>query len=210
MAELLIELHYLPNIAFFSLLNQFQRVQIEACENYQKGTFRNRTRLAGANGQLRLSVPLRAGKNEQQPIQEVRIAYDEPWQRQHWHTIQSAYGKAPYFEFYSPALEPLFQIPYEFLFDWNKTLLQTILKLLPLDIEVRLSTTFQLKQNTAKTVDARNKINPRLSALPFDSPTYAQVFQEKHGFLPNLSILDLLFCTGPESVLLLDQSRLKI
>ena len=96
---LLIEAQYLPSIQFFSKLTRFSTLLLEAHENYQKGSYRNRCHIAGANGLMRLSIPLRKGKNEQLPIQKTLISYDEPWITQHWQSIRSAYGNAPFFPY---------------------------------------------------------------------------------------------------------------
>ena len=102
-------LHYLPCIQYFSKFILFQEVHIEQHEHYQKGSYRNRCHIAGVNGILRLSVPLKSGKNQKMPVRKVRISYDEPWQAHHWTSIRSAYGNAPYFEHYADQIAPFFQ-----------------------------------------------------------------------------------------------------
>jgi hypothetical protein len=153
---------------------------VEACEHYQKGSFRNRCHIAGPNGVQRLSIPLVKGKHNQMPIKEVRIAYDEPWQVRHWRSIRTAYGNAPYFEHYADDLAPHYEKHYTFLFDLNLELLRLVLQQkLGWQGEIVLSTSY---------IPAD---------LPKDLPQqYPQVFEDKHGFLPDLSILDLLFCCG--------------
>lgn len=207
--SILLELSYLPPVQYFTKLQHYALVLVEAQEHYAKGTYRNRCHIASANGLLRLSIPLEKGKNEQQPIQEVRIAYQEPWQHWHWEGIKSAYGKSPFFEHYADVLAPFYEKNYEFLFDWNWNLLQTLLQLIGIQSEMRFTTEYQ-KHTPAETLDFRNKISPkthRQAEDPHFQPIrYEQVFIEKHGFLPNLSILDLLFCTGPEALSILMQS----
>jgi len=182
---------------------------MEQCEHYRKGSYRNRTYIAGANGPLRLTIPLRKGKNEQQPIDGVQIAYEQSWQQQHWGSIQSAYGNAPFFPFYADELAPLFEEPIDLLVRWNRLLLTTILDCLGLDSTLPETRTWE-EQLSAGTDDWRNAIHPkehRGRPDPKWQPNaYPQVFLEKHGFLPNLSILDLLFCAGPESVSILEES----
>ncbi len=206
---ILFELHYLPCIRYFSTLAHYPEVYIEQQENYQKGSYRNRCHIAGANGLLRLSIPLKQGKNEQQAIREVEIAYKEPWQSQHWNSIRSAYGKAPYFEFYAGQLRPHFERKPTFLFDFSFGLLQALLELLQLDVSLLLTDTYE-KETPEDVLDLRNSIHPKKQrcqpAPKFTPATYPQVFLEKHGFLPNLSILDLLFCTGPQAPLILEES----
>ncbi len=207
--SILIESQYLPPIQFFSKLIQYPTVFIEQQEHYKKGSYRNRCEIATANGVLALSIPLQKGKNEQQPIRAVRIAYHEPWQRLHWESIRSAYGKAPFFEFYVDALKPFFHEPHEFLFDFNGALLQLLLQLLPLHPNLELTPRYE-KQPPPEVLDFRDALSPKAHRKredpDFQPQRYAQVFEEKHGFLPNLSILDLLFCTGPEAISFLQLS----
>jgi len=182
---------------------------MEQCEHYRKGSFRNRTYIAGANGTLRLTIPLRKGKNEQQSIEGVQIAYQLPWQQQHWQSIQSAYGNAPFFPFYADEFAPLFAEKVDLLVTWNRKLLVTILDCLGLDSTLKETNTWQ-DQLPPTMDDWRNAIHPkghrRLPDPSWQPQPYPQVFREKHGFLPNLSILDLLFCAGPESVGILEGS----
>lgn len=208
----LLELHYLPCIRYFSKLAHYPVVYIEQQEHYQKGSYRNRCHIAGANGLLRLSVPLRQGKNEQQPIREVEIAYKEPWQAQHWASIRSAYGNAPFFEYYAGQLQPHFERRPARLFEFSFGLLETLARLLQLDCELRLTEAYQ-KEAPDGVADLRGAIHPknrRRRADPhFQPASYPQVFLEKHGFLPNLSILDLLFCSGPQAGLILEEAFVK-
>ncbi|MEL7121009.1 MAG: WbqC family protein [Bacteroidota bacterium] len=209
MNNILLELHYLPNIQYFSKIIAADKVWIEAHENYQKRSYRNRTEIASANGLLRLSIPLQKGKNEQQSIRDVKIAYEETWQSQHWHAIQSAYRNAPYFDFYADELKVFYKEKTTFLFEYNWKLLELMLGFVDPSKELIPTDQYQ-KQIHPSTIDFRNKINPRkpqFSEDPsFNPARYVQVFEDKHGFLPNLSILDLLFCMGPSAILILEQS----
>ena len=205
----LLELHYLPCVQYFSKLAHYPVVYIEQQENYQKGSYRNRCHIAGANGILRLSVPLRQGKNEQQAIRELEIAYKEAWQARHWASIRSAYGSAPFFEYYAGRLQPHFEQQTIHLFDYSLALLRTLIELLQLDCELRLTEEY-VQEPPEGCIDLRNTIHPkkhrRKPDAHFQPAPYPQVFLEKHGFLPNLSILDLLFCTGPQAGLILEQT----
>lgn len=204
----LLALHYLPNVQYMSKWLAFGEVRIEQHEHYGKGTYRNRCQIAGANGPLLLSVPLLKGKNEQQPVREVRIAYQQPWQAQHWQSIQSAYGKSPFFLYYADAFEALYQQKPELLFDWNAALLTLLLRCLKLPSELAFTQRYE-EAPAAEVVDFRQRLSPKAPSeadAHFKSIVYPQVFAEKHGFLPNLSTLDLLFCTGPEAALYLQRS----
>ncbi len=182
---------------------------MEGCEHFRKGSYRNRTYIAGANGPLRLTIPLRKGKNEQQPIEAVQIAREQPWQQQHWQSIQSAYGNAPFFPFYADELAPLFEENVDFLVQWNRNLLTTLMDCLGLESALPETKTWQ-EELPENTHDWRNAIHPKEHRgrpdPDWQPAAYPQVFREKHGFLPNLSILDLLFCAGPESVSILEGS----
>ncbi|MEL6863460.1 MAG: WbqC family protein [Bacteroidota bacterium] len=208
--KLLIELHYLPCVQYLSKWLLHEQILVEAHENYTKGSYRNRCQIAGANGPLRLSIPLQSGKNEQQPIREVRIAHRDAWAKKHWRAIRSAYGKSPYFEHYAHELAPLFEKTFTFLFDWNWTLLQTLVPLLGLPNKLQLSEAFHRQINPQECLDFRNTIGPtKRNQGPdsyFQPSPYPQVFTEKSGFIPNLSALDLLFCAGPQSYSILEAS----
>lgn len=208
-STVLIEAHYLPSIQYFSKLTQCSTLILEAHENYQKGSYRNRCHIAGANGMMRLSIPLRKGKNEQLSIQKTAISYDESWINQHWQGIRSAYGNAPYFPYYQDELEALFQTRPSYLFDWNKALITLLLELLQMDVKIQCSHDF-IKATEPEVLDLRGRIHPKSHRQQadgnFQPVPYPQLFEERHGFLPNLSILDLLFCTGPQALLYLEES----
>ncbi len=206
---ILLELAYLPPVQYFSKWLLHRRVCIEQHEHYQKGSYRNRCHIAGPNGVLRLSVPLQQGKNQRQAIRQVAIAYREPWQRRHWHGIQTAYGNSPFFEFYADALRPFYERRYARLFDFNLALLETCLKLCGLPAGFELSREYA-PAPAGEVLDFRGAIHAkgRHSAPDphFRAAPYPQVFQEKHDFLPNLSILDLLFCSGPQTPAVIESS----
>lgn len=204
--DVLIESQYLPPIASFAYFARAETIILEACENYQKGSYRNRCHLAGANGALRLSIPLRKGKHNQLPIQAVEISYDEPWHRQHWQAIRSAYGNAPFFPFYADALAAIYEQRPQNLWALNLDLLATLFKLLGWSKPIQYSEDF-VRTTPDHVLDLRQQIRPGRSDTPIANlsfPSYPQVFTEKHGFLPNLSILDLLFCSGPQTGLYLN------
>lgn len=207
-STILLELHYFPSIQYVSKLLLHPKVLIEQKENYSKGSYRNRCHLASSMGLLRLSLPLAGGKNQQQPIREVKLKYDEPWQNQHWTAIKSAYGKSPFFEHYEHRFLPIFQKKYEYLWDWNWDLLNVILEILSLTRKIELTEDFE-KNPPVNILDFRNKISPkenkRFDDLHFKQTKYVQVFEAENGFIPNLSILDLIFCAGPESIIYLER-----
>ena len=177
-----IELAYFPPVQHFQHFSRATEIWIEQCENYQKNSCRNRCHIATANGLLRLTVPLQKGKHESQPVRDVRIAYDLAWQRQHAQSIVCAYSKAPFFEDYWHEIQPFFEKKYDFLFDFNWAILTKMHQLLSLE------TPFFLTE----------KFSPPAAISGAAFRPYPQVFEDRHGFLPNLSVLDLLFCLGSD------------
>lgn len=176
---------YLPPFSWFVAALHAGSWQWEAHEHYQKGGYRNRCRIATANGPLLLTVPLTGGKHQQMPIREVRIDYRQDWPRQHAQTIRSAYGRAPYFEYYADELLALITQPRECLWDHNLALTRHLITTLQLPIELFFTRQFQ--------GGIAGAMNPGSDLAP-----YRQVFEERHGFLGDLSVLDALFCLGPE------------
>ena len=169
-------------------------VIIEKQENYQKRSFRNKCIIANASGPQILSIPLKKGKHQRQAITEVRIAYDEPWQRFHLSSIRTAYRNAPFFDYYFPHIIQLYNYSGPYLFEFNWSILKHFIKILDLP-EPTHTTSYQ---QTPKEVDMRGILNPR-NYQQTSLPRYNQVFEDRCGYLPNLSIIDLLFCCGPET-----------
>ncbi len=207
---LLIELQYLAPIQYYAKLCSGQPMLIEQHEHYIKRSYRNRAHILGANGMMRLTIPLKKGKNEGQAIREVQIEYVRKWQQQHWQSIRSAYGKSPFFEHYSEELRPFFEKKYKFLFDFNFELMENLMDLIGINPEISLTNNYTHKP-CEDILDLRNSIHPKEKHHKPDSHyqsiTYAQVFQDKFGFVPDLSVLDLLFCMGSETSLILEQSN---
>lgn len=211
MSAVLSELYFLPCVGVFQHYAQAETIVLEAHENYQKGSYRNRCHILGANGLQRLSLPLAKGKNNQLNIREVQLSHEQDWPRQHWQSIRSAYGNAPFFFYYADQMEESIRHETSSLWDYNSGLLQTIFQLLQWDKKLESSSVYLPKQ-ADQPGDIRTLFSPKHFAdeQNFDWPTYAQVFQERHGFVGNLSILDLLFCMGPQASLYLSAERTKV
>ncbi|MCS7036117.1 MAG: WbqC family protein [Saprospiraceae bacterium] len=197
--EVLLELFYWPPVSWLVLAHGADVLWIEACEHYQKGSYRNRCCIAGPNGVQRLSVPLQKGKNRQMPIRDVRIAYDMPWQRSHWRTIRTAYGSAPFFEHFADEVAAFFEKRYDFLFDLNYDVLVFLWKNLNGRAQIQLTERYASPSERTThpaVLDARGQIAwGQPPVLPL--ARYPQVFEDRFGFQPDLSALDLLFCCGP-------------
>lgn len=203
----LFDLLYLPPVAYFARLAQHEEVQLEVWSPYLKGTYANRCVIASANGLLMLSVPLLSGKYLQ-AVGQVQIAYHEPWPRRHWRSIHDAYRSAPFFEHYAEYFEPCFEAQPALLQDWNLALLRAALQ--ALNLNIAFSLTSQYNAAPAGAADLRKAFQYKARLQGQDAVIqvvpYPQVFQDRHGFLPNLSILDLIFCAGPEALRILRQS----
>lgn len=203
---------YFPNIATFSVIIKDEIVwEIE--DNYQKQTYRNRCYISTDQGKHRLTIPIKhvGGKEGRQKYKEVRLDNSYSWQRQHWRTLQTAYRTSPFFEYYEDDIAPLFEEKHSFLMDFNLKTIETSCNCL--QIEMPLEKTVQYRkcmdsQNPRpQTLDARYLVNAKKETR-FVQERYTQVFGGRHGFIENLSILDLLFNEGPHSVPFLENQNL--
>lgn len=211
MTEVLLQTTYFGPIQWYQKLNRYDCCLIEQYDSYQKQTFRNRCIIATANGKQALTVPVEH-TDDKPLVKDLRISDHNQWRRIHWNALQSAYSESPFFEYYADDIHPFFVKKYTFLVDFNEEIRQKICELIDIQPLVEYTTSFlssypkpQGGHDSASDVlyhDYRNVIHakhPQPDA-DFQAKEYWQVFQHKHGFLPNLSILDLLFCMGPESV----------
>lgn len=205
---LLIDLHYLPSIAYFVHLLPYETIRLEAHEHYQKQTYRNRCYILTSQQVDRLTVPVCHPSGIKVPYRHLAIDYNQPWAEKHWRALCTAYSKAPYFEYLAISFQDVLKKQYASLFELNLALLQTCCKLLQLEKQFELSPHYA-KEPDDQVVDARGLIRPcdRLESSAYlRSVPYPQVFGSI--FQPNLSILDLLFCEGPNARSILQQSVL--
>ena len=204
----LIEAQYLPPIAYFASLHGSQAIVVEKHEHFEKQTYRNRCYILGSSGTEMLIVPLTA-KHGKTVISEVRIDYTQKWLNNHWRAIQSAYGKAPFFEYYSDDLCTVLFHNHVFLYDLNMELLTLCLKWLKWSVPIRETTMFE-KEVPEGVLDLRSAIKPK-KAEPRDRfyqpAVYHQVFGNK--FVANLSLIDLILCEGPGARTIVHASALK-
>lgn len=194
----LIHPSYFPNILTFSYI-MHHTIYWEVHDNYQKQTFRNRTYISNDRGKHILSIPIiHAGRaNGRQKYKDVLIDNSYPWQRQHWRTLETAYRASPFFEFYEDEIKALYNQPYERLLDFNLKTIETIFDCLQLEMPRVKSDSFAI--TPVANEDYRFLISSKLQHQ-LDINSYTQVFDDRHGFLPNLSILDALFNLGPNTV----------
>jgi hypothetical protein len=199
--HVLLSTTYFGPIQWYQKLYRAEHVEIEQWESFQKQTYRNRCLIATANGVQALTVPVEHGDSPL--IKDIRLSDHGNWRHLHWNALQSAYGESPFFEYYQDDIRPFFERHWTFLLDFNEEIRQKMCELI--DIQPNVSYTEGFIPEESPLTSYRTAISPK---HPQDDPDflpkrYYQVYEQKHGFLPNLSILDLLFNMGPESIFLL-------
>lgn len=201
MNTLLLTSAYFPPLSYFHQIKQYNEFYIEQYENFGKQSYRNRCEIMTANGVISLTVPVQKA-NSKTLIRDLRIIYQADWQKLHFRGIESAYKNSPYYEYYIDDLMPFFEKKETFLLDYNTAILESILELLNIESRLRLTEDY-VRENTPAWLDLRNAIHPkesrRSSGGTFVSRPYRQTFSDRFPFIPDLSILDLLFCCGPQA-----------
>ena len=216
MTTALLQTTYFGPVQWYQKLKRYDHCVIEQYDSYQKQTYRNRCVIATANGLQALTVPVDHSPLTIDHVQckDLRISDHNQWRRVHWNALQSAYSESPFFEYYADDIRPFFEQKYEFLIDFNEAIRQKMCELLDIETSVSYSSGFMVhgsgfmvqgsgfRVQGSGFMDFREVIHAK---HPQDDPdfqprSYWQVFQHRYGFQPNLSILDLLFCMGPEAV----------
>ena len=189
--KVLLPIAYLGPISYFAIILKAEEVHIESKEHFVKQSVRNRCSILGANGKQTLTIPKQRKSSDKTIIEEIHISNKDKWQKLHWQSIVSAYNSSPFFDYYKDELEYFYNSTFINLFDFNLNLTHKILQLLQEEREMKITTEFQANfsgndfRNHTFNTEKENK--------------YEQVFNEKHDFIPHLSILDLLFNLGPET-----------
>lgn len=202
--NLIIETQYFSPIILFKNSFEISNIEIDVYDRYQKMSFRNRLMIVGADGPIILSIPLLHGRNQRRPAREVKIDNARDWQGQHWKTIVSCYNRSPWFEYYRDGLEQLYLEKAEWLVDWNLNCWDWVTRQLSLRVGSKFTTAYQPTYDPVLYLDWRNRLIPKSINKDFpDAIRYRQVFEERTGFIPHCSILDLLFCEGKNAPVLL-------
>lgn len=202
---------YLPPVSYFSKLYAYEKVYVERFDHYMKQSYRNRCVIASAAGPLSLTIPTEKSEDPKCLMKDVRISDHGNWRHVHWNAFVAAYKQSPFFDYYADEFHEFFEKRYSFLFDFNSELCNWLCEQLDMHPVVAWSDDFIV--DTAGMDDFREQIHPKkrlqTDDASFKAVPYYQVFQEKQGFQPDLSVADLLFNMGPEGLLVLRDSILR-
>lgn len=192
---------YFSPISQYGMIYQSDELTFEVHDNFQKQTYRNRCYIYGANGKQLLNIPITHSKSDsKQKSKDIRIESGSRWQQQHYKSLKTAYNSSPYFEFYEDDLMFIFEKDYVFLQDLNLDSFQFINEALELGLKYKTSSEYKENPHHDFRSLAKVKSHPNCK-----SDSYIQIFDDKHGFIENLSILDLLFMEGPNSISFLEK-----
>lgn len=200
MSPILLSTAYFPPISWMAALVQSESALVEIHETYPKQTYRNRCHIATASGILSLSVPVKKVNGNHTKTNEIELDYARNWTSMHWRSVTTAYNKSPYFLFYSDVFAQVLSKKPKLLIELNHELISVLLSSLNLKSKLPENTIEYLHETNS--TDLRSGFHAKKSTqagIIADFPRYIQVFEEKHQFLPDLSILDLLFNIGPEA-----------
>ena len=208
---------YFGPVQWYQKLNRYEECLIERHESFIKQTYRNRMIIPTTNGPLSLTIPTNHGTSL--AMKDIRISDHANWRHVHWNALLSAYGESPFFEYYQDDIRPFYEKKYEFLFDFNMEIMEKMIELLDIRPKVSVTDRYVLSEErrmkseefnspeaqaqfNTQIRDFRDAIRPKkpLPDADFIPQCYYQVYEQKHGFLPNMSILDLLFNEGNEAI----------
>jgi hypothetical protein len=182
--SILLSTAYLPPISYIAEFFRPDEITIEIFETYQKQTIRNHCEIYGPNGKQKLSIPVIKVNGNHTLTKDIRISYIQDWQKIHWRSIETAYNNSPFFLYFKDYFEPFFLKKFDFLLDFNTKLMEVLFLILRIDKEINFTDHFE------------NRINDRRNLL---LSSYTQVFGPRWDFLPDLSIIDVIFNLGPEA-----------
>lgn len=206
--QLIHETQFLAPIKVYQLYTKASNVSIEAHETYQKRSIRNKCIIMGVNGPITLTVPLLKGKHDGKYITKVEISYHDSWVGDMLHALRSAYGASPYFDFYYPEVEHVLKQKHSHLWSLNEAMRKLMIKSCDLT-EISFAITEEYHKSYSESwLDIRSQKLKDYQPIKSELEGYAQVFEDRHGFIAGLSILDALFCMGPETSLYLRRAEL--
>jgi len=199
--DIIIHPNYFPNIQQFTQILKAEKILFEVSDNYQKQTYRNRTYIYGANGKLGLFIPVIHTHKNRELYKDVKISYESDWMGLHLKSLQSAYRSSPYFEYFEDDFIKLYSEKEIFLADFNIKCIDLITELLDVNLNHEKSESYN--ENYSELIDLRD-LSVARKEKEYATPKYIQVFESKHGYLPNLSILDILFSEGNNTTSLIN------
>ncbi|NML23628.1 WbqC family protein [Pseudoflavitalea sp. G-6-1-2] len=206
--KLIIDCQYFTPVILHQISTDFTHIVFDAYDRYQKVSFRNRAVVLGGNGEIMLSVPLIDGREQRRPMKDVRIANNADWQSQHFKTLKSCYNRSPWFQFFEHELLALYEKKFEWLMDWNLACWEWSVKKTGGTFTTEITESYQEEYDPAEWLDLRNRIRVQTLNQDFPNPVkYNQVFEDRHGFVPNCSVLDLIFCEGKNARSLLMKAQ---
>ena len=209
MEDILVHPTYFPSIVQMVAIVQAKKIFFEVEDNYQKQTYRNRAYVAHTNGKLLLNIPIKHSKvGKRQKTKEVEIEDNFPWQSQHWKSLQTAYRTSPYFEFYEDDIKHLFEATSTSLLEHNLKTFKTVCDLLGIELDSKIEKTTYYDLSPTAVKDLRFLVNAK-QEKKYNLTPYNQVFENQHGFLSNLSILDLIFNEGTNALIYLENQKIK-
>ena len=201
-SPVLLSSFYLAPVQYYAALFHAGKAWMEIHDSYQKQSYRNRCIIGGANGPMTLSIPIEKQASPNALTRDARVSDHGNWRHLHWNAILSAYNSTPFFQYYEDDFRPFYENKHRFLHDFNEELRALICRLIEIETPVSYTAAYTPKPETG-IIDLREAIHPK-RPTGFEAPPYYQVFAEKQGFVPNLSIIDLLFNLGNEARLYLN------
>lgn len=199
---------YFPSISHLVTLVQSEKAIFEVEDNFQKQTNRNRTYIYSPNGIQLLNIPVKHSKDSRQKTKDIKIETDFDWQKQHFKSLEAAYRSSPFFEFFEDDIRPIFEKKHDFLLDLNFESLEIVLKCLRMKVEYDKTIEYFPQVASSEITDFRNLVDGKKDISEFTK--YTQVFDDKHGFINNLSVLDLIFNEGKYAIDYLKEQRIII
>lgn len=206
--EIILSSAYLAPVEYYTKLYAYDKIYVERFDHYMKQTYRNRCVIASASGPLALTIPTEKSEDLKCLMKDVRISDHGNWRHVHWNAFVAGYKHSPFFDYYADEFHAFFERKYEFLYDFNMELCRWVCE--QIDLQPCMMPTDDYDAEPENIEDFRERIHPKKSYAEYDPQfvpqPYYQVFDAQNGFIPNLSIVDLLFNMGPESLIVLRES----